>query len=150
MHLPDSLIARLLKEADCSPNPASPDSIALLRERNANGDALDYFRLYNFEANVDCVCLNSADGNLQMMENICPNCEVWQHGFIPFARDLEGRIYCFNQNDRDPDGNSKIVRLSYTFGDDTSVDQISAASESIAPNFTSFIPLYLDAKVDSM
>ena len=67
-----------------------------------------------------------------------------------FARDPEGRAYCFNQNDRDSEGNSKIVRLSYSFGDDTSVEEISGAAESIAPNLSEFIPLYLDSKVDSI
>jgi hypothetical protein len=150
MRLPDSLIERLSKEVNCSTKPAPSDLVARLQERNADGDVLDYFRLYNFEASVDCVCLDAADANLQMMDDTCPNCEVWQHGFIPFGRDLEGRCYCFNQNDRDSNGNSKIVRLSYPFGDDTSVEQISSASEFIAPDFATFLSLYLDSKVDSM
>jgi hypothetical protein len=42
------------------------------------------------------------------------------------------------------------VRLSYTFGANTSVDEISAAAEVIAANLLEFLDLYLDSKVDSM
>ena len=150
MKLSESLLERLSTEADATPDPATNEQLSALAAKNADGDALDYFRVYNFCANVDCVELDQADANLEMMEDICPNCEVWQHGFISLARDLEGRAYCFNQNDRDSDGNSMLVRLSYTFGDDTSPQEISDAAESIAPNFSEFIPLYLDSKVDSI
>jgi hypothetical protein len=150
MNIPNPLLQRLVTEAGAEAKPATDEQLDALAAKNANGDALDYFRTYNFRANIDCVDLDQADSNLEMMDGICPNCEVWQHGFISFARDLEGRVYCFNQNDRDAEGSSRIVRLSYTFGGDTSVDQISTAAEAIASNFLEFLALYLDSKVDSM
>lgn len=82
-----------------------------------------------------------------MMDDMCPNCDVWRHGFISFGRDLEGRCYCFNQNDRDSKGNSKIVRLSYSFSEDATVSEISEAAEAIANDFVSFLELFLDSKV---
>lgn len=147
MNIPKPLLQRLAVEAEAHPDPATGEQLAKLAAKNANGDSLEYFKTYNFYTNVDCVELDQANSNLDMMDGICPNCEVWQHGFISFARDLEGRAYCFNQNVRDSEGNSRIVRLSYTFGSDTSVDQISAAAEAIAPNFVDFLELYLDSKV---
>src|SRR5688572_13303891 len=111
MKIQEDLLQRLSTEAESDPDPATAEQLVALAAKNTDGDTLDYFRLYNFCANVDCVELDQADSNLDMMDGICPNCEVWQHGFISFARDLEGRAYCFNQNDRDSDGNSKIVRL---------------------------------------
>jgi len=150
MNIPPPLLQRLASEAEATANPADEQTLSLLRERNINGDALDYFRDFNFEASVDLVSLDPAKDNLDMMDTVTPNCEVWQHGFIPFARDFEGRIYCFNQNDRDTSGHSKIVRLQYTFGEDTSVEDISAAAEHIASDFNAFLALYLDSKVDSI
>ncbi|MES2470599.1 MAG: hypothetical protein V4675_25115 [Verrucomicrobiota bacterium] len=150
MTIPESLLQRLADEAGASPTPATGEQLEALAAKNANGDTLEYFRVYNFNANVDCVELDQADANLEMMDGITPNCEVWQHGFISFARDLEGRAYCFDQNDRDSEGRSRVVRLSYTFGANTSVDEISAAAEVIAANLLEFLDLYLDSKVDSM
>ena len=150
MNIQTPLLERLASEAEAVVNPADERTLGLLRERNINGDALDYFSQYNFEASVDLVSLDTAEDNLDMMDTVTPNCEVWQHGFIPFGRDFEGRIYCFNQNDRDPSGNSRIVRLQYTFGEDTSIAAISAAAEAIAPDFNAFLALYLDSKVDSI
>ncbi|MCP5537972.1 MAG: hypothetical protein H7A51_17280 [Akkermansiaceae bacterium] len=150
MTIPESLLQRIESETGSRPTPATDEQLEALAAKNANGDTLEYYRAYNFYANVDCVELDQADANLDMMDGITPNCEVWQHGFISFARDLEGRAYCFDQNTRDPEGRSRIVRLSYTFGDDTSVEMISAAAEVIAPNLLEFLDLYLDSKVDSM
>lgn len=147
MNIPESLLQRMSAEAEAVPSPATDEQLFELVAKNANGDALDYFRIYNFYADVDMVNLEKADVNLDYMEGICPNCEVWQHGFIAFARDFEGSAYCFNQNDRDPEGNSTIVRLSYTFGSDTSVEKISASAEAIAPNFNEFLSLYLDERL---
>lgn len=150
MNIPEALLLRLADEAEAKPEPAGAGHLAALAAKNASGDVLDYFRIYNFYARVDCVELEQADASLEVMRDITPNCEVWQHGFISFARDLEGRAYCFDQNVRDAEGNSRIVRLSYTFGGDTSVEQISAAAELIAPDLVAFLELYLDRKVDSM
>lgn len=150
MNIPAPLLERLASEAEATANPADEQTLSLLRERNISGDALNYFRDFNFAASVDLVNLDTAKDNLDMMDTVTPNCEVWQHGFIPFASDFEGRIYCFNQNDRDALGNSKIVRLQYTFGDDTSVADISAAAKHIASDFNAFLELYLDSKVDSI
>ena len=150
INIPDHLLERLISETGASSNAANEQIIDLLRAKGVNGDALDYFRHFNFEASVDLVALDAAKDNLEMMDTVAPNCEVWQHGFIPFGRDIEGRIYCFNQNDRDESGRSKIVRLQYSFGNNTSIADISSAAEPIASDFESFLALYLDCKVDSI
>ena len=150
MNISENLLKRLADEAESIPNPASDEELVKLKEHNADGDTLEYFAKYNLECDIDMVTLDDAVNNLDCMGFATPDCEVWQHGFIPFGRDFGGRTYCFDQNDRDQEGCSKIVRLSYSFGEDTNPKEISKASEAIADNLNLFLELYLDSKVESM
>lgn len=122
-------------------SPATPDQIEELSSRNADGDTLTYFSTLNIAVELPArsICLDDAMNNLDMMDGIAPDCEVWQHGFIPVARDIEGRVYCFDQNSRDADGHSKIVRHPYPIGDDATTEDAKGAAEPIADNFELFL-----------
>ncbi|MCF6299055.1 MAG: hypothetical protein L3J01_04165 [Thiomicrorhabdus sp.] len=132
---------------------ATEDQLASLKERNANGDTIDYFSSLNISAEIpvrSLIRFDDAQANLEQMVDMCPNCEVWQHGFIAFARDIEGRVYCFNQNDRSESGVSKIVRHPYPVGDDCTLDQAISTAEPISDSFEAFIDwIMADPEIDA-
>ena len=137
---------KYLEDYGASLSPASPDQITQLREKNADGDTVDYFESLNLAVELpirNLITFDSAEDIIDQMGWNCPDCEVWQHGFIAFARDMEGRVYCFDQNHRDEAGRSKIVRHPYPVGDDCTLEGAIKASEPIAENFLEFISLLM-------
>lgn len=141
-------LERLRLEAKAEIREPSEELLQSLAGRGVEGTTLEYFEKINIKARKDSLVIYSASRVLRMIVTVAPNSEVWQHGYIAFARDGSGRIYCFNQNRLNFDGNAEIVRIDHPVGERISKEELQNTAQFVAVDLLGFLDLFLAGKLE--
>jgi len=127
--------------------PASPESVALLKELGLTGSVVDFYGRYEPAecAEIDDVRLWPIAEVVAENRDYVPGANLIGHGLIVVATTVFGDAYCIDSVE---DG-SPVVLMSHDVDyEGMHASAIKSARKLIAPNFDAFLEMFVAGTLD--
>jgi hypothetical protein len=139
------IIVKLSEATGIQFEPAQLDALDELRSLGASDEIIAFYAAYEpadpFDGEIRFL---NIDDIVLMNNEAVPGYCVQPHGYIVFAENDCGDSYCFDMNQLDGIGRSRIVVASPETAEDIeTAEQAAAMVQQVAPNLMSFLDLVL-------
>jgi len=144
-----SLLEALTAATAVEFQPASQHKLRRLGELGLPANVLRFYEKHAPVATIEHgIRLWSIDDIVYENTELMPGCCTSKYGYFVFASTLSGDAYCFNTNTCGSDGNPRIVLISHEIVfEDTTPEQIAAATEPVAQNLAAFLKRLIEASL---